>query len=283
MFHVVLAYNSYRSMNTRISLVIPVHNEEKQLADCLRAVAAQRQKPYEVIVVDNNSTDRTVQIAKRFKFVRVVTAKRQGVVHARDRGFNVARGDIIGRIDADTRLPSDWTTQVAQIFEDTSIDAVSGAMHYYDVPYPRFFSRFDLMIRRRTARLMADEVFLQGANMAVRRSAWRACRNDMCRVGGLHEDFDLAIHLSQAGRRVVFDESLVAAITARCIDDSVTEFWSYVLLSPGTYKHHDLESRKYMYLAVALALVFHLPLRALYRSHTDTSGYTRVNPATYVD
>ena len=105
----------------------------------------------------------------------------------------------------------------------------------------------------------------------------------MCRKGGLHEDFDLAIHLSQAGRRVVFDETLKASITARCIDDSIVEFWSYVLLSPGTYKHHDLESRKYMYLAVTLALIFHVPLRLLYRNYNDTSGYERVNPATYVD
>jgi glycosyltransferase involved in cell wall biosynthesis len=270
-------------MNTRVSLVIPVRNEEKQIADCLRAIATLRQKPYEVIVVDNNSTDRTVQIAQRFKFVRVITARRQGVVHARDRGFNAARGDIIGRIDADTRLPTDWTENLVRIFDDNSIDAVSGAMNYYDVPYARFFSRFDLAIRRRTARMMADEVFLQGANMAVRRSAWRACRHDMCRVKGLHEDFDLAIHLAQAGRRVVFDERLVANITARCIDDSVAEFWSYVLLSPGTYKHHHLESRKYMYLAVGLALLFHLPLRALYRKYNDTSGYDRVNPATFGD
>lgn len=270
-------------MNTRISIVIPVYNEEKQLAACLRTIAAQHSKPYEVLLVDNNSTDQTVRIARRFKFVKVITAKRQGVVHARDRGFNAATGDIIGRIDADTRLPRDWTQQLARIFKDTSIDAVSGSMQYYDVPYSRFFSRFDLAIRRRTARLMADEVFLQGANMAVRRSAWRACRKDMCHKGGLHEDFDLAIHLSQAGRRVVFDETLKAGITARCIDDSIVEFWSYVLLSPGTYKHHDLESRKYMYLAVGLALLFHVPLRLLYRLYNDTTGYNRVNPATYVD
>jgi glycosyltransferase involved in cell wall biosynthesis len=283
LFHLHLAYNRYGFMNKKISLVIPVYNEEMQLAACLRTVARQKRMPDEVIVVDNNSTDRTAQIARRFRFVKVITAKRQGVVYARDRGFNAAHGDIIGRIDADTRLPRDWTLQVARIFEDDSIDAASGAMNYYDVPYSRFFSRFDLAIRRHTARLMADEVFLQGANMAVRRSAWRACRNDMCRKCGLHEDFDLAIHLSQAGRRVVFDETLQASITARCIDDSVVEFWSYVLLSPGTYKHHDLKSRKYMYVAAGLALLFHLPLRTLYRTYNDTSDYRRVNPATYVE
>ncbi len=267
----------------KISIVIPVYNEEKQLADCLRAIAAQRQKPYEVIVVDNNSTDTTARVARRFKFVKVISAKRQGVVYARDRGFNTATGDIIGRIDADTRLPADWTMQVARIFSDDSIDAVSGAMQYYDVPLAGAFSKVDLLFRRRTARLMGDEVFLQGASMAVRRSAWRACRTHMCRQAGLHEDFDLAIHLAQAGRRVVFDETLVASITARCIDDSIVDFWSYVLLSPATYKHHDIASRKYMYSIVWLVLMLHLPLRTLYRSRNGSIGQLRVNPATYVD
>ncbi|CAN5363913.1 glycosyltransferase family 2 protein [soil metagenome] len=267
----------------KISIVIPVYNEEMQIANCLRTVGKQKQRPFEVIVVDNNSTDRTVQIAKRFAFVKVITAKRQGVVYARDRGFNAAKGDIIGRIDADTRLPIDWTRQVASIFADKSIDAASGAMHYYDVPLAKTFSNVDLLFRRRAARLMGDEVFLQGANMAVRKRAWLACRGHMCRQPGLHEDFDLAIHLAQAGRRVVFDESLVAGITARCVDDSIVDFWTYVLLSPGTYKHHELESRKYMYLLVGLALLFHLPLRALYRSYNGATGYERVNPATFVD
>lgn len=273
-------------MNPRISIVIPVYNEEAQLAACLRTIARQRLKPYEVIVVDNNSTDRTAQVAQRFRFVKVITAKRQGVVHARDRGFNAARGDIIGRIDADTRLPADWTQQLTRIFANGSIDAVSGSMQYYDVPYRRLFSRIDLLLRRRAARLMRDEVFLQGANMALRKTAWKACKRHLCRRSGLHEDFDLAIHLSQAGRRVVFRQQLVASISARCVNDDIRDFWSYALLSPGTYAHHELKSGRHMYLNVVLVLLFHLPLRAVYRSYNEQlldGRYVRVNPATFVD
>lgn len=269
--------------NTRISIVIPVYNEEKQLADCLRAIARQRQKPFEVIVVDNNSTDRSVQIVRRFKFVRVVRAKRQGVVYARDRGFNVAKGDIIGRIDADTRLPSDWTQQVARVFEDKSVDAVSGAVRYYDVPMTRLVSQVDLLVRRHIATMMDDSVFLQAANMAIRKSAWIVCRDELCRRPNLHEDFDLAIHLAWAGRRVVFDEQLVAGIAARCVDDSVVSFWTYVWLSPGTYQEHDLKAGRHMYAIATLMIIFHLPIRAIYRAYNNSSGYRRINPATFVD
>lgn len=270
-------------MSTRISLVIPVFNEESQLAACLHTVARQRLRPYEVIVVDNNSTDRTVQIARRFKFVKVITAKRQGVVHARDRGFNAVRGDIIGRIDADTRLPRDWTEQVVRIFAGSDVDAVSGAIGYYDIPARQLFSKCDLLLRRRAARRMGNEVFLQGANMALRKSAWNAVKAKLCRRGGLHEDFDVAIHLSQADYRVVFDETLHADISARAIDDGIREFWSYALLNPSTYFQHELKSGRHMYPIVWLVLALHLPMRALYRSYNPASDYVRVNPATFVD
>lgn len=270
--------------NMRISIVIPVHNEASQLAECLRAISKQKLRPYEVIVVDNNSTDNSVKIAKRFKFVRVISAKRQGVVYARDRGFNSAKGDVIGRIDADTRLPVDWTAKVMAIFASSDVDAVSGAIDYHDIPYRRLVARFDLLLRRRVAKQMEGEVFLQGANMAMLKSAWQACKSNVCHRSGLHEDFDLAIHLSQAGRKVVFCQDLKASISARCVDDNSKGFWKYVLLSPSTYADHELKSGRHMYLIVVVMLVLHLPIRAIYRAYNEAhKEYIRVNPATYVD
>src|SRR5687767_1835934 len=97
-------------MNTRlrVSLVIPAYNEESHLRACLDAVAAQTVRPFEVIVVDNNSTDTTVAIARSYSFVAVMHESQQGIVYARNAGFNAARGDIIARIDADTHLSPNW-------------------------------------------------------------------------------------------------------------------------------------------------------------------------------
>jgi glycosyltransferase involved in cell wall biosynthesis len=269
----------------RVSIVIPVYNEGDRIAACLRSIRAQRVRPYEVIVVDNNSSDTTLQIVRRFKGVRLLTAKRQGVVHARNRGFNAARGEIIARIDADTRLPRDWVEKLETIFTDKSIDAVSGAVSYYDLPCRRLAAQIDLRLRRHAASRMGEHMFLQGANMALRSSAWRAVRGQLCLRGGLHEDFDLAIHLSDAGRRVVLDERLKADISARFLDDTSRDFWTYTLLSSGTYAQHDVEARRHMYPMVVLALTFHLPLRWLYRqfNNIETDPLLRVNPATFVD
>jgi glycosyltransferase involved in cell wall biosynthesis len=274
--------NNQKSL--RISVVIPVYNEAGRIGACLESIAAQTVRPFEVVVVDNNSTDDTREVVSRYPFARLISAKRQGVVHARNRGFNNAGGEIIGRIDADTRLPCDWVQQVQRLFADEALAAVSGAVSYYDIPFSRLLSRVDLFCRRFTAARMGRQVFLQGANMALRASAWRLVRPRLCQRGNMHEDFDLAIHLSQLGFNVRFSESLQAAISARPLNDTLANFRAYSLLSPATYAQHREPAGRYMYPIALLGVIFHVPLRALYRGANGLSdSYQRVNPTTFVD
>src|SRR6266446_10756886 len=95
-----------------LTIVIPVFNEQDHLAACLRAIGVQTIRPDEVIVVDNNSTDDSAEIAQQFPFVRLVREKQQGVLFAKNKGFKSAKSDIIGRIDADTILPQRWVQHV---------------------------------------------------------------------------------------------------------------------------------------------------------------------------
>lgn len=270
----------YMKSALRVSIVIPAYNEEDYLKQCLTAIQQQTVQPFEVIVVDNNSTDKTAEIARSFPFVKLLSEKRQGVVFARDRGFNAARGDIIGRIDVDTILPEDWVQNVQKIFAYSQVAAVSGTMHY-DVALAQTVDKIDLFFRRRLARLLgeSDTVFLQGASMAMRRSAWLRVRHALCRKGNMHEDFDLAIHLQEHGYEVAFDERLHANISARRTDVSFLQFANYVFMSPHTYAQHQLKSHKHMYSVVAVALVGYIPARILYRgynSETDKFSWTRV-------
>jgi glycosyltransferase involved in cell wall biosynthesis len=277
-----------------VSIVIPVYNEAAYLPACLDAIAAQTVKPLEVIVVDNNSIDDTASIARSYNFVTLHREKTQGVVHARDRGFNAARGKIIGRIDADTVIDPDWVATVQSIFQDPAIDAVSGSAKYHDMSLSPLMNSIDLLIRTYLARSLGDEVAMQGANMAIRRTVWRSVRSQVCRAGGMHEDFDLAIHTNQNGHRVVFDKSLVATIGARQLESSFESYTKYILLSPRTYGIHGLISRRYMYPVCALALVCYIPLKILHRGYDKEKARfsiaslfelseSRVNPATYGD
>ena len=278
----------------KVSIVIPVYNEEKQLKACLDAIAVQSVRPFEVIVVDNNSTDTSRRIAASYKFVRLVTETQQGVVHARNRGFNAARGEVIGRIDADTHLPRNWVATVVRLFGDSELAAVSGSVYYHDLFVRSKFSRtLELFFRQWLANRLGDEVFLSGHNMALRRSAWLSVRSGVCSVGGIHEDYDLAIHLQQAGLRVAFEKGLVAGISIRRFTANYWVIWPYMQQSVRTYAMHGRRSQRYMYpifvVVMASLWLFWLNHR-LYLLTEERQAWRslfasekRVNPATFVD
>ena len=121
-----------------LSIVIPAYNEENHLRACLDAIARQTVMPDEVIVVDNNSTDKTAEIAREYPFVKVLKEKRQGIVYARNRGFNAANSQFIGRIDSDTRLPRDWVGRVKCFYDDEKHleEALTGGGYFYNVLFP---------------------------------------------------------------------------------------------------------------------------------------------------
>lgn len=263
-----------------VSIVIPVYNEADRLAACLEAISLQSVRPFEVIVVDNNSSDGTAAIAESFDFVTLLREPKQGVTHARNTGFNAARGEIIGRIDADTLLPINWVAQIRQIFKDNSVSAVSGAPHYYDFELDKMADNIDWRLRSHLAKTLGDQNFLWGANMAVRRRDWLAVRDELCLEAELHEDFDLGIHLQQHDLKVTYEPALLAGVSARRIDMKFIDFVRYTLASPKTYARHQIISRWHMYPVLALCWLGWLPGRIIYRVYDPAKGaYShRVDP-----
>jgi glycosyltransferase involved in cell wall biosynthesis len=255
-----------------ITIVIPVYNEAAQIGDCLLALSRLKPQPLEVIVVDNNSIDETVNIVSQFSFVKLLSEPRQGVVHARNRGFNAAQGDIIGRIDADSRLPTDWVAKVETVLSDKSIAAVSGSAHYYDFGLYSVADKIDGFCRRYLARRLQKYIYLWGANMAITKPAWQAVRGSLCSRSGLHEDFDLAIHLQEFGLKVVYDEIIHAGVSSRRIDTGLADYIRYTLRSSETYAAHGLDCQRYMYPVIALCWLAYLPGRLVYRGYDNQSN-----------
>ena len=107
----------------QVSVVIPAYNEEKYIENCLRSLVDQDTNlKYEVIVVDNNSKDATVEVAQTFKDklnLRIIHEEKQGRGAARARGFKEAKGEIILSTDADAIVYPDWiNTLVNRISEE---------------------------------------------------------------------------------------------------------------------------------------------------------------------
>lgn len=231
-------------MIQRISIIIPAYNEERYLARCLDSVALQAELPFEVLVVDNNSTDRTAEIAGRYPFVTVVRETQQGRVYARNAGFESARGDILARIDADAVLPPGWTTRVAQHFARAGATetAWTGGAYFYNVRFPRVVSGiYDLLVFRFNW-LLAGHPTLWGSNMAIPKRLWQDVRGKVCLRNDIHEDLDLAIHVHRLKRKIVYDKHAKVHVQLRRVRSSRRELWGYLQWWPRTLRVHGLKT-----------------------------------------
>jgi glycosyltransferase involved in cell wall biosynthesis len=225
-------------MQKSLSIVIPAYNEERHLVACLDAIAVQTVKPDEVIVVDNNSTDRTADIARKYSFVKLFSENRQGIIFARNRGFDETKSDIIARIDADTVLPTFWVERVKAFYADTKHQqvAITGSCYFYNLHSGRLTGRMYDLIVFRLNRLLLGYYFPWGSNSALPKAVWQKVRGQIGERTDIHEDLDLGFHLHQSGYETKYLSYLrVGAIARRIITDR-GELWTWLAMWPRTFK-----------------------------------------------
>ena len=234
-----------------VSVVIPAYNEQESIEACVLAVIAQTVPAVEIIVVDNRSTDDTAAIVRALQAshpeagIRLLSQDaEQGLVPTRNLGLDVAIGEVLCRIDADTILQPEWVANVAAAFADPAVGGATGPVHYYDLPFQEALRRTDDALRRTLGRISPDVRLLFGSNMALRATAWREIRGEVCRdvADDFHEDIDLSIHLQEHGFGIVYSSDIVAGMSARRLDDKPRDYVSYVLRFERTYQAHGIRS-----------------------------------------
>lgn len=208
----------------KVSIVIPVYNEEKRIKNCLDSLMNQSEKPDEIIIANNNSTDNTLNIVKNYE-VRIISENFQGIGYARNSGFNSAQGDIIVRCDADTMCPPDWLHRIKEKFaKNDDVIAVSGPGSFYDFPLANVNTFFTKIFYFWLTKRLLGYYPLFGANMAIKKSVWEKVKNTVCTTNiSLHEDMDLAIHIHKFGT-IVYDPSLVIDLSARRFSYYLVEY-----------------------------------------------------------
>jgi glycosyltransferase involved in cell wall biosynthesis len=225
----------------KISLVIPVYNEEKYIENCLKSIAKQKVKPDEVIVVNNNSTDATVSIVEKYPFVKILTEQKQGMIPARNAGFNAAQYEVIARCDADTRLPPNWIARIRRNFESSQIDALTGLIQFYDAPGPIKTSLLAKAALDVMKVIHRGKETLVGPNMIITKHIWETIKDKVCLDDSLvHEDIDLAYHIHEAGGVIKRDNRLIIGASIRRAKKNPYSFFSeYPRRFIKTILHHD--------------------------------------------
>ncbi|HSR28930.1 MAG TPA: glycosyltransferase family A protein [Anaerolineae bacterium] len=118
-----------------VSVIIPTYNSERFLAEAIESVLSQTYPNYEVIVVDDGSTDTTAEIARGYPSIRFVQQEHAGIGAGRNRGVKVSAGEYLAFLDADDLwLPEKLSLQMAEFKADPGLGIVSGLVEQFVVP-----------------------------------------------------------------------------------------------------------------------------------------------------
>lgn len=204
----------------KVSVVIPAYNEEHVISPTLHAVLAEDYPNFEVIVIDNASTDRTGEVARAFP-VKVILEPKKGLLSARERGRKEATGEIIVNIDADCLPEKDWLSRGVALFTHPSIVAVTGPYNYYDGG--KFFSTVSLLLQKNA--YYALNLFIQlpyikqgailiGGNNFIRADILEKAGGYNTSILFYGEDTNTAKRVSRHGK-VIFSRDVVMKTSAR--------------------------------------------------------------------
>lgn len=181
-----------------LSVVIPAYNEAQAIGKTLASLAVQDfPGDFEVIVVDNNSTDNTSQVALSFCHklnLKVIHEPQQGRGPARATGFAAASGDIICSTDADTIVPPNWLAEITKPLSEPGIIAVAGTSKINEgtAVQKTIFNWLQPFLSK-IFQVRHGYSWLTGCNSAVKKDAYEQC-------GGFHQDLNALEDVEIAGR-----------------------------------------------------------------------------------
>jgi cellulose synthase/poly-beta-1,6-N-acetylglucosamine synthase-like glycosyltransferase len=199
-----------------ISLVIPAYNATQTLGECLQAIGSSDYEDYEVIVVDDASTDDSADVASRCGCRVVRLSENVGAARAKNLGVGETKGDIILFTDADIVLQPDTLRRLAERFEDPSVVGVVGLLGR-KLRYSNFCSQFkNLWMHYTYARLAASKDADRGVGLfytsiaAIRKDVFLQMEgfDSHYRGASVTEDIEFGQRLLSAGHRVCLDGHL---------------------------------------------------------------------------
>lgn len=131
--------------NVMLSIIVPAYNVEKYISECVKSIINQSYKNFELIIVNDGSTDNTLQILRKYEALDhrliILNQNNQGQSSARNRALNLAKGKYIGFIDSDDWIEPEMYENMVRIAEQTNADMIvcdmssdyeDGTIDYYN-------------------------------------------------------------------------------------------------------------------------------------------------------
>jgi cellulose synthase/poly-beta-1,6-N-acetylglucosamine synthase-like glycosyltransferase len=194
-----------RKFKPEISIIIPAWNEEKTIKGKLEnTLKLKYPRKLEIIVVDDGSDDKTSQIVKKFKNVKLlVQKKRQGKAIAMNRAFKYCKGDLVLITDADSRLKENSLIKSVPYFFDESVGAVTGQQsipNKSETITTKIETKYrDFFYILREAESIIDSTFIfDGPFMMVRKKLLENINRD-----SVADDSELALRVRKKGYRTL--------------------------------------------------------------------------------
>jgi len=194
----------------KVSVVVCVYNGERTIDSCLSSLEKLNYPNYEVVVVNDGSTDKTRQIAESYDYIRLINQENKGLSEARNVGIQASKGEIIAFTDADCMADADWLAYLVARFQSSEFGAVGGPN--FSPPDDSFIaSCVAVSPGAPTHVLLDDEIaeHIPGCNMAFRREALEAIAgfDPIFRAAG--DDVDVCWRLQIKGYKIGFSPAAV--------------------------------------------------------------------------
>ena len=224
----------------RVSVIIPVFNDPR-IETCILSVLAQDYPKdlYEVIVVDNNSDDVTAEIVQRFN-VKYVQEGRKGSYFARNKGLEIATGDVAAFIDADCIADPYWLRELIKGFKDLNVGGIGGKILKSKPQTWVQANSEDLAEQQLAPQYLPfhNAPYIVTANAAYRMSLLRSLKGFDARFqsGG---DVDLSWRVHAAGFTIMTDPGAIVYHAAReTVKDYFKQFFTYATWHVFLFKKH---------------------------------------------
>lgn len=199
-----------------VSVIVPCFNAAEYLSAAINSVLEQAFSAFELIVVDDGSTDRTETVLRNFsdRRLRVIRQDRKGVSAARNRGLQIARGAYVCFLDADDLfLKNKLSSQKSFLDEHAAIGLVAGGMQRIDANGRIVFTSVPVAGEVSLAEIVCENQFAINAVMARTTEIRREGGFDAELRGG--EDWDLFCRMALGGTRMCKQREVVCAYRLR--------------------------------------------------------------------